>query len=542
MDAFRSLFYTLDATTSSNKKIAALTEFFANQPNLDIAWSVFFLTGRRLKQHVSSHQMRLMFNDYLELPPWLLQECHSVVGDTAETVALLASSKYLSNKVSTSTTGSLCDVIETLIKPFAEKDKEEKYQGLCEIWSRYSSADIFLLNKFLTGGLRVGVSKKTVTKALALAFGQQESRIAHRLMGSWPVTAEFIDEMRHADRRNITDPAHPYPFCLANPLASINTLPKLDDWLAEWKWDGIRAQLIKRADQVFLWTRGEDIVNHQFPEIVESASCLPNGTVLDGELLVWSDNHPLAFHELQTRLGRKKPGPKLIKEKPCRLIAYDILELGGFDIRGKEMRQRRQLLEETIAKYPQIEISKVIPFETRSDLEVNWQNSRKNLAEGIMLKRKDAPYVTGRKQGCWWKWKVEPLTLDTVILYAEAGRGKRSNLCTSYTLGVWDSGSLVPIAKAYSGLSNDEITRLDRWIKKNTEEKFGPVRRLPPFQVLEIGFEGIAPSKRHKSGLALRFPRILRWREDKLAKEADTVTTAREILTKLSDNNEFKNS
>jgi DNA ligase-1 len=395
----------------------------------------------------------------------------------------------------------------------------------------------------LTSSFRVGVSQSLVVKALAEISGIEAPALTHRIMGNWvPETyqyAELIQEQGASD-----DVSRPYPFFLAYPIQETSERQKSaedlktslgdePEWQAEWKWDGIRSQLIKRENQIFIWSRGEDLSTDKFPELHPFLNALPNGTVLDGELLSFQNGLPLPFNILQTRIGRKNLNKNILEESPVAVIAYDCLEFNGEDIRSKTQAERRFILESLHAETPfpdKFNISSLIKFETWEELEEIRMQSRAMIAEGIMLKRKSASYQVGRRRGDWWKWKIDPLSVDAVMIYAQKGHGRRADLYTDYTFAVWDGDKLVPFAKAYSGLTDAEINKVDYFVKRNTLEKFGPVRTVKPELVFEIGFEGINKSTRHKSGIALRFPRILRWRHDKPKEEADTIESLRALL------------
>ncbi|SMF43076.1 DNA ligase-1 [Pseudobacteriovorax antillogorgiicola] len=474
--------------------------------------------------------MREWLQEINDIPGWLLEESYGVVGDIAETIALLLPDNETDREFAKL---NLEGVITTLIEPMQDLNEQQRRERLLHLWRSFDRQEVFLINKFITGGFRVGVSKKLVTRAVASAFKLEPSAVAHRLMGPWAVTGDFVARLRNASHDVRDHLAQPYPFCLAHPIeVDPEALGSIENYSAEWKWDGIRCQLIKRQGQTFLWSRGEELINDQFPDLLELAQDLPNGTVLDGELLVWDirANLPAPFHQLQKRLGRKKPSPKIQGELPVRLVAYDLIEWQGDDIRSKPLRFRREILEDLMKGQSSILLSERHECRSWGELKKTWQVSRDKLAEGLMLKLWDSRYHHGRKKGDWWKWKVEPLTLDVVMIYAEGGHGRRANLCTSYTFAVWRGQELVPIAKAYTGLNQVEIVELDRWIKRHTEQKFGPVRQVEPVQVFELAFEGISPSGRHKSKIALRFPRILRWRKDKSAPEADTLSRAQDLL------------
>ncbi|MEO0663695.1 MAG: cisplatin damage response ATP-dependent DNA ligase, partial [Planctomycetota bacterium] len=349
----------------------------------------------------------------------------------------------------------------------------------------------------------------------------------------WTPDTVTWDSLIHAEDP-AADAARPYPFYLAYALEDgPDSLGDSADWRAEWKWDGIRGQVVRRAGEVLLWSRGEDHVNSGFPELVDSFREIPDGTVLDGELLAWKDDRPLGFHALQRRIQRKSVGKKLREEVPVRFVAYDLLEENGGDLRALPTEERRARLEAFVAAHPLdgLGLADVVEGETWDDLAVLRATSRERGVEGLMLKRRDATYGAGRTRGEWWKWKIDPLTVDTVLVHAQRGHGRRASLYTDYTLAVWaDDGTLVPVAKAYSGLTDAEIRRVDRFVRQNIVERFGPVRSVTPQLVFEIAFEGIAPSTRHKAGLALRFPRIARWREDKAPAEADRLADLQRLL------------
>ena len=536
MKNFASLFLSLDETNKTNEKVRILKDYFTRVPDTDKMHMLALFTGRRPKRPINSTLVRTWAIEMSNIPQWLFEESYHVVGDLAETMSLLlpestsASSKTLTEWVN--------EIIE-----IAAKTEEERKLWLTESWMMLDRQERFVFNKLLTGSFRVGVSQNLVIKALAEVTGIDAPTLTHRIMGSWlPQTysySQLIQAQGAAD-----DISRPYPFFLAYPIQETSvqqkTAAELEqalgdaaDWQAEWKWDGIRAQLIKRDEKIFIWSRGEDLATEKFPELHPFLQALPNGTVLDGEILAFNNNQPLPFAVLQTRIGRKNLSKKILAESPVALIAYDCLEYGGIDIRDKTQTERRALLEQLHAQtaYPDVfRISALIAFDTWDTLEAERSQSRAMMAEGIMLKRKNAAYQVGRRRGDWWKWKIDPLSVDAVMIYAQKGHGRRADLYTDYTFAVWDGDKLVPFAKAYSGLTDQEINKVDYFVKRNTLEKFGPVRTVKPELVFEIGFEGINKSSRHKSGIALRFPRILRWRHDKKKEEADTLETLKALL------------
>jgi len=533
MKRFTQLFYEIDATTSTNAKVQALQTYFEAESAANAVWALYLLLGKTRKRLVTSRVLRDVFLSISPIPEWLFQDCYAHVGDSAETIALLLKDTPLAAQEAL--TLPLHEWMERVIPTVKTVESEEALRDLIvSWWASLSFAEVFVLNKVLTGAFRVGASEKLVIKGLSKACGIAEAVLTHRLMGDFEPTIAFYEQLTSPEQAELA-PSQPYPFFLASPLDEERFQREetnLAGWSAEWKWDGIRAQIIKRANEVFIWSRGEDLVTHQFPELEEAFQDGPNGTVFDGEILCWEGDRPMNFNALQKRLGRKRVSKKLREENPVHFIAYDLLEHDGHDIREKPLGDRRQLLQEVLREFPsdRIQASELVQFQSFTDLQALRERSRQQGAEGLVIKAIDSPYLVGRKRGYWWKYKVEPMTLDAVLIYAQAGSGKRANLFTDYTFALWHNGELVPFAKAYSGLDNEEINELDKWIRRHTIERFGPVRSVAPVQVFEIGFEGISASKRHKSGISVRFPRILRWRHDKPIEEADTLQAAFDLL------------
>ena len=528
MRAFSELYEELDTTTSTNLKVAAMVRYFHSAAPADAAWAAYMLSGRRLKRFLGPTLLGRWLVEACDLPEWLVNESYASVGDFAETVALLMEN----DSTAVATDISLSAWIEERLLPLRAADEEQQRKTIVNWWRTLPYRECFLLNKLLTGELRVGVSELLVSRALSEVLQVTRPDVARRMMGEWRPSAEFWESLRSGESHD-SDPAAPYPFLLASPVEEDPAaLGPRSEWLAEWKWDGIRSQLIRRSDECFIWSRGEDLVTERFPEIVGAAASLPNGVVLDGELVAWREGKIRPFSDLQQRIGRKKLTPGILKSVPVRFLAYDLLEEDYVDIRALPLRERRERLQALIANAPPeaFAISESVVAGEWSDLARLREESRERGVEGLMLKSLESPYGTGRQRGAWWKWKIEPYSFDAVMLYAQPGHGRRSNLYTDYTFGVWDAETLVPVAKAYSGLSNPEIADLDRWIRAHTLEKFGPVRSVEPTQVFELAYEGIAASTRHKSGIALRFPRILRRRLDKPAAQADTLADLRKVL------------
>ena len=522
MERFARLYAELDATTATSAKVAAMVRYFASAPPEDAVWALHFLTGQKLKRTVSTTVLRDLAVRATGYPPWLVDECYGHVGDLAETIALLTQAGE--------SRGAALPLHQWVarLRELPALPEDERDTRILEAWGSLPDDARFLVNKLLTGALRVGVSQRLVTQALAQLSGLATETIAHRLMGQWQPTPQFLAELlAPADENAPALSDRPYPFFLASPLeAAPESLGSIAEWLAEWKWDGIRAQLIRRGGEVALWSRGEERLDGRFPELELSAQAIEGEAVIDGEVMAWRDGAPLPFAALQKRIGRLKPGARLLQDAPVAFVVYDLLERDGVDLRAAPLAERRAALEHAIRGTAFV-LSQEVGAATWAELEVAREQSRERGVEGLLLKRRDSAYQVGRRRGDWWKWKVDPYTLDAVLLYSQPGSGRRSNLFTDHTFGVWDEGALVPVAKAYSGLTDAEIASLDRWIRAHTLERFGPVRRVEPVQVFELAFEAINASTRHKSGVAVRFPRILRWRHDKPAAEADTLATLR---------------
>jgi DNA ligase-1 len=526
--AFARLFSAIDETTATNEKVAALVDYFRTAPPADAAWAVHFLSGRRPKRLVGSRKLASWASTEAGLPLWLFEESYQAVGDLAETITLILPDTGSSSEL------PLSYWVEERLLRLRGEDDDVQREVMLQSWRELARRERFVWNKLITGSFRVGASQRLMVRALALTSGLDEGVIAHRLMGAWEPTAEFFQRLVAPDTRD-ADVSRPYPFFLAYALeGEPAALGDVTDWMAEWKWDGIRAQLIRRAGKSFLWSRGEELLAGRFPEIEEIGALLPEGTVIDGELLAWVEGRPLPFAQLQRRIGRKNLGRKLLAEVPAVLVAYDLLEENGNDIRSLPLSIRRARLGSLIQSVPSGDRLLLSPSVVRpswSALTDTRTRARELGAEGLMLKRLGSAYGVGRRRGDWWKWKVDPLTVDAVLIYAQAGSGKLAGLFTDYTFGIWEGDHLVPFAKAYSGLTDEEIRKVDQFIRRNTLEKFGPVRTVKPELVFELHFEGIQPSTRHKSGIAVRFPRMARWRTDKKAEEADTIEMVRGLLT-----------
>ncbi|KWU51264.1 ATP-dependent DNA ligase [Pseudomonas palleroniana] len=544
MKAFAELYANLDATTSSNAKLAALQAYFVQASPADAAWAVYFLSGGRPRQLVPTRLLRDMATQASGIEPWLFEESYQSVGDLAETVSLL-----LPESAYTSEDG-LATWLEDKLLPLRGLSPQELTERLPALWAQLDQPSLMVCIKLITGSFRVGVSKLLVTRALAAMAGLDSKRVAQRLVGYTDlsnrptaegylklIAAESSDE--HAQRGG-----QPYPFFLAHgltqPLEQFDALlGSPSDWQVEWKWDGIRAQLVKREGRLWIWSRGEELVTERFPELHSLAGSLPDGTVIDGEIVVWKDTvQPFAL--LQQRIGRKTLSKKVLEDAPVAVLAYDLLEYQGHDWRNHIQAERRSQLEQVIAQCnsPVLLPSPLLTATDWAQLAEQREDSRRLGVEGMMLKARDGLYGVGRTKdmGVWWKWKVDPFSVDAVLIYAQRGHGRRASLYSDYTFAVWDGPpgterTLVPFAKAYSGLTDEEMRKVDAIVRKTTVEKFGPVSSVTPSMVFELGFEGIALSKRHKSGIAVRFPRMLRWRQDKSVDEADTLVILQDLLS-----------
>lgn len=526
MKQFAELVQTLGSATKTNDKLSALQQYFATANDKDKVWVIAIFTGRRPKRMLNASLLKAWCINLSNLPEWLFEESYHVVGDLAETIALL-----LPEATQESDNKNLHTYIEQLIA-ISDKDEITKKEFIIQSWMQMNTAERFVFNKLITGGFRIGVSQKMMVNALSKTIEAAPSLIAHRISGNWNPMQISLDELLSETGENI-DYSKPYPFYLAYALDNEpQILGNEDEWQAEWKWDGIRGQIIKRNDEIFVWSRGEELITAKFPEYDLLKNLLPNGTVLDGEIIPAVDGVPMPFALLQTRIGRKNISKKHLQDVPVCFFAYDILEFDSIDVRTNSLQERRHMLEHLVQSLPAspIILSTIIEFTNWQQLIDIRKDSRINGAEGLMLKRKSSAYQVGRKVGDWWKWKIDPLTIDAVMIYAQKGHGRRSNLYTDYTFAVQDGNKLVTFTKAYSGLTDKEFLQVDAFVKNNSIEKFGPVRTVKPELVFEIAFEGIAASNRHKSGVALRFPRISRWRKDKKANEINTLEDLKKLL------------
>jgi len=531
MKAFAALVSKIGTTTKTNDKLDALVEYFAIADDKDKVWVIAIFSGRRPKRLVNSTQLATYCVEVANIPFWMFDECWHTVGDLGETIALLLPDNEAEIKEKREDERPLYYYIEELKR--LEKEEESVRKAFIKsAWAEMTSSERFVFNKLITGNFRIGVSQKLMVNALAKTAAVEPSIIAHRISGNWdPSTVRFDDLL--AEDVHTTDISKPYPFYLAYALEEApESLGNPEDWQAEWKWDGIRGLIIKRQGELFVWSRGEELMTDKFPEYHSLQPVLPDGIAIDGEIIPCIDQQPLPFALLQTRIGRKNITKKQLQEAPIAFFAYDLLEYDGEDWRTRPLAERREKLAILIEEFnqPTLLLSPVIQFDTWEELSQLRLQSREMGAEGFMLKKKSSTYQVGRKRGDWWKWKVDPLTIDAVMIYAQKGSGRRSGLYTDYTFAVKDGDKLVAFTKAYSGLTDKEFAQVDAFVKRNSIEKFGPVRTVKPELVFELAFEGIAASNRHKSGVALRFPRMLRWRKDKKPDEINTLDDLKKML------------
>ncbi|MGF1452625.1 MAG: ATP-dependent DNA ligase [Opitutales bacterium] len=562
MDAFLNLFQRLDRSTRTNEKVAALEAFYAEAGPGDAAWATYFLCGQRLQAPVKTRALREWVAEVSGYPLWLIEACYDRVGDLAETVSLLLPEKVEASAATdfasaradlqsqdgqrglgetpvalagSRAPATLSELIETRVLPLRGLEEAEAAEVVAGTWAQLDKVGRLVYTKLLTGVFRVGVSRGLTLRALASHAGVETSLMEHRLSGTWWPGAEFFQNVLTGEESAEDARRRPYPFMLAHQLDDPpETLGNVGQWAAEWKWDGLRAQLLTRGGDVLLWSRGQELLSASFPEIVQAAGSLDDGLALDGEVVGWRDGFPLPFTALQTRINRQKVTRASLQEAPCAFVAFDCLEAGHADLRERPWRERRERLEQVLVAHtsealqlnPLVELPEGKGWPALAEARTG---SRERGVEGLMLKQCDSVYLAGRVRGPWWKWKIAPYSVDCVLVYAQAGHGRRAGLFTDFTFAVWEGDALVPFAKAYSGLSDAEFARLNRWIQRNTVQRQGPVRAVTAEQVFELHFENIAPSTRHQSGLAVRFPRMHRWRTDKRPAEADSLDRLREI-------------
>ena len=540
LNKFSKLFEDLDSNNSSNKKVNSLTKYLKFNNNLNNILTIYLLIGKKNKRFISGKSLREYYANIYKIPKWLIDECYSKVGDSAEVIALLLQDKILEKNIKDDI--SLNELINEILPKLKKLDENQKKLYIKSLWEKISKDNQLIFNKILSGTFRIGVSKGLVVKAISNMTGVDESIILHRLMGELePIEETYMFLINQKLEQKELD-YKPYPFQLANTFEErIKETKSINNYQIESKWDGIRSQIIKRSNNISIWTRGEELVNKTFPELIKIISHFKNDFVLDGEILIWDENknRPKNFSLLQKRLGRKSPSLKIQKDLPVVFMAYDILEINGKDIRSKILSDRRNILEKSFSNLisedksiiGKIKITKLHQISNWIDLEEVKNSARKSNTEGLVIKDKQSEYVPGRKKGNWWKYKIDPMQLDGILIYARPGSGKRADLYTDYSFGIWEDNKIVKFANAYSGLNNEEIRELDKWIRRNTLEKFGPVRSVKPELVFEISFDNIQISKRHKSGIALRFPRITKWRRDKNIMEADNLENALKMIS-----------
>tara|TARA_Y100001978_G_scaffold202905_1_gene225672 strand:+ start:3936 stop:5579 length:1644 start_codon:yes stop_codon:yes gene_type:complete len=545
LNKFAKLFVELDSNNSINKKINLLIKYFYLNSHLNNIWTIYLLIGKNNRRFINGKSLRIYYADIYQMPIWLIDICYSKVGDSAEVISLLLKDKY--KEKNNYEDISLNELIENILPNLSRLDLDRRKCKLKFLWESIPIESQLVFNKILTGSFRIGVSKGLVTKALAKMICIDESTITHRLMGDFDpsiATYEFLIN-KTLDQKELA--FKPYPFQLANTFEDkIKEKHSVKEYQFESKWDGIRSQLIKRLGSISIWTRGEELINSSFPELVEIISMIEIDFVLDGEILIWDNekNLPNDFSLLQKRIGRKSPNAKIQKHLPVVFVAYDILEINGKDLRDEILSERRNFLEKNFNNSniknfknfsKRIKVTELHNINNWSEVEEVKNHARDLNTEGLVIKNKNSKYLPGRKKGNWWKYKIDPMQLDGILIYARTGSGIRADLYTDYSFALWKDNNLVKFANAYSGLSNKEIKELDKWIRKNTLERYGPVRSVKPELIFEISFDNIQISKRHKSGIALRFPRITKWRKDKKISDADNLDNALKLIKIKND-------
>lgn len=526
MKAFARAFAAMHETRRAAEKVDAMAEYFRAADPADAAWAVHLLRGDRSKAIVPIRRLARWAMEEAHVPEWLFDECYATVGELAETMALLLPDLPGTPDL------PLHRVMEDRVMALAGKSESHQRASAVQTWRELDSTERLVFNKLITGGVRATASRQLLVRALSEATGVEEGVVAHRLSNEWVPRGESFVALRAPETKD-ADVSRPYPFFLAYELeGDPEELGAPSEWQVEWKWDGIRAQVIRRVGRTFIWSRAEELVTDRYPELAASADFLADGTVLDGTIVPWRQGRPLPAAELERRNARKALGGAILTDVPVALVAYDLLEIGGRDVRAEPLVRRRELLEQVIgsARAAALVASPVLGVTNWVEARALYDTAREASVGGLVLKRCDSTYGEGRPEGAWWKWKVQPFTVHAVMIYAQAGHGRRASLNTEYTFAVWDGDVLVPFAKVSDGLSDEEIRELDRWIRANTVEKFGPVRHVRPMHVFEIGFDGIERSARHKSGVSVRAPRVLRWLTDRRPEEADTVAALRGLV------------
>ena len=541
MEAFATLFERLDQTTSTNEKVRIMAEFFRKQDAETCAWTLFFLSGQKPKQLVGSAKLRQWSQALVNYPDWMVEDCYAAVGDTAEMVSLMLAATGRTGESQPTGALSLGEWMSHRLLPLANMDDDSRRRHIIGWWQQLQPKEIFILNKLLTGSLRIGVSETLVYRALAEVLALPQAVVASRLVGTWRPSGEFFTSLGlSADKTSCgeqTESLLPLPFCLAAPLdRQPAELGDIGEWQCEWKWDGVRCQAVKAGTMLEIWSRGEERITNALPDLARALAKVPGDWIIDGEIVAGDWKRPGSFHALQKRLNRKNPSAALVAANPVSFLAYDLLHLNGEPWTHRPLTERRDGLQALLDPpvTADIGLSPLLTPSSWAEVAALRSVARSHGAEGVMIKGRRTRYETGRKRGIWFKWKTDPLTIDAVLTAAQPGTGRRASLYTDYTFSLWKGQELIPVAKAYSGLNDAEVRELDGWIRKHTAERFGPVRAVEPLRVFELGFEGISRSDRHKSGFAVRFPRILRERTDKTPDDADTISSLQQLLQSLT--------
>ncbi|QDK34366.1 cisplatin damage response ATP-dependent DNA ligase [Sphingomonas sp. IC081] len=532
MKRFAALLDALVYTRSRNAKLKLLADYLRDTPDPDRGWALAALTDGLDFPAVKSSTIRNLMTERVDPILWSLSRDY--VGDTAETASLLWPGPESAEDPPT-----VSEAVDTL----SRMTRANVMTELPPLLDRLDADQRYALLKLATGAMRIGISARLAKTAFAQAFDVAVEDVEEHWHGQQPPYAALFDWAAHGAQAPSTEDLPLFrPFMLAHPLEAAEL--DLSDYAAEWKWDGIRVQVVRVNGETRVYSRSGDDISGSFPEI---AQALHVDAVLDGELLVRGSHQgreeggAASFNALQQRLGRKTVSKTMLAEYPAFVRLYDVLILEREDLRPLPWSERRARLEALIRRLDpdHFDLSMVIPAATFAELATIREKAREDAIEGVMLKRRDSAYVAGRKTGLWYKWKRDPLLIDCVLMYAQRGSGKRSSFYSDYTFGCWDGdpddltnggAELLPVGKAYFGFTDEELKWLDRHVRGHTVNRFGPVRETDKSLVLEVAFDSVHPSKRHKSGLAMRFPRIHRIRADKPAHEADRIETLRALV------------
>jgi len=527
MKAFAKLISNLEQTSKEAFKVTALAQYFSNATDEDKLWTLALFTGTRPKRVVDIKALKEFAEQVYTEGEWLFEASHQIVGDMAETIA------YFLPKAKRNGNHTLSEWI-SMIRTIFNAERIDQRDAITKAWDTLRPEERFIFNKLITGGFRIDVSLKLLSKALAIVTGKDENLLAHKLNSDWHPDEVSFETLIFTENPE-AEKSKPYPFHLAHTLEStVAELGDISNWQVERKWDGIRVQVIVRGNKISIWSRKGDILSSKVPELKPLAESMEDGTVLDGELICFKNGKILPINNLRTRFGRRNNSKKQFEESPCVFMAYDILEFKGEDIRNKDLAERRKKLEKVILQYYDehkiILLSDIINNDNWESINSEREKSREHQVTGLVLKNKKSIYGSSRVEGDWWKWPVDPLFIDAILLYAQAGEGGSSKMYREYSFALWHGEDLVTFAKAKSGLEDKELKELTSFVKKNTKEKFGPVRSVAAVQIFRLAFDSITASKRHKSGILLKNPRLIEWLRDKNIEDGNNLDDLKKML------------